>query len=55
MKAMMRIGTAIARHFLKNLVNCANVEVHMLVRAGAKAVKERNGANLRASAARLVC
>ena len=30
----------LARHFLKHAVDCANVEVHMLIEAGAKPVDE---------------
>jgi len=34
------VGIALARHFLKHAIDCANVEVHMLIEAGAEAVDE---------------
>jgi len=30
----------LARHFLKHAIDCADMEVHMLVQTGAKAVDE---------------
>ena len=36
----------LARHFLKHAIDCADVEVHMLIEAGAEAVDEGDCANV---------
>jgi hypothetical protein len=50
----VRISSALARHFLKHPIDCADVEVNVFVQAGAKAVDEGDCADvqccLRASA-----
>ncbi len=42
----VRISIALARHFLKHAIDCADVEVNMLVQAGAKAVDEGDCADV---------
>ena len=39
-------STALARHFLKHAIDCADVEVHMPVQAGAEAVDEGDCADV---------
>ena len=40
------ISTALARHFLKHPIDCADVEVNVFVQAGAKAMDEGDCADL---------
>ena len=42
----LSVSTALARHFLKHAIDCADVEVHMLIEAGAKAVDEGDCADV---------
>ena len=40
------MGIAVARHFLKHIINHTNMEVHMPVQAGAEPVDDRDCANV---------
>ena len=44
----VRISIALASLVLKHAIDCADVEVHMLVQAGTEAVNEGNCANVQA-------
>ena len=43
------IGHTIARHFLKDPIDCAHMKVHMLVQAGAEPVDEGDCADVQGS------
>ena len=40
------MGIAVARHFLKHTIDCAYMEVHMPVQAGAEPMDKNDGANV---------